>query len=65
LAVGLQPFVPWAGYVLTGLLIGGGANLIHDVWPGAGGELELEVRESIPRARTRDAGPVERREDHG
>ena len=34
LAVGLQPFVPWAGYVLTGLLIGGGANLVHDVWPG-------------------------------
>lgn len=36
-AVGLQPFVPWAGYLLTGLAIGGGANFMHDVWPGGDG----------------------------
>ena len=34
-AVGLSPFVPWAGYLLTGLLVGGGGNLIHDAWPGS------------------------------
>ena len=33
LEVGLQPFVPWVGYLLTGLLVGGGSNFLHDVWP--------------------------------
>lgn len=32
-SVGLQPSVPWAGLVLSGLLIGGGSNLIHDLYP--------------------------------
>ena len=32
-SVGLQPFVPWAGYVLTALAVGGGSQLLHDVWP--------------------------------
>lgn len=35
-AVGLSPFVPWAGYLLTGLMVGGGSNFLHDVWPGQG-----------------------------
>lgn len=26
----------WAGTVLTGVLIGGGSNLLHDIWPGDG-----------------------------
>ena len=25
----------WAGWILTGLLMGGGSNLIHDLWPGS------------------------------
>ena len=25
----------WAGWVFTGLVIGGGSNLIHDLWPGS------------------------------
>lgn len=32
-AVGLQPFVPWAGYLLTAFAIGGGSQLLHDIWP--------------------------------
>lgn len=36
-AVGLEPFVPWAGYLLTGLIVGGGSNFLHDVWPGQDG----------------------------
>jgi hypothetical protein len=36
-AVGLEPFVPWAGYLLTGLIVGGGSNFLHDVWPGGNG----------------------------
>ena len=36
-AVGLQPFVPWAGYALTALAVGGGSQLMHDAWPGQGG----------------------------
>lgn len=27
----------WAGEALTGLLIGGGANLVNDVWPSGNG----------------------------
>jgi len=27
------PIVPWAGTLLTSLIIGGGSNLIHDLWP--------------------------------
>ena len=25
----------WAGWVVTGLVMGGGSNLIHDLWPGS------------------------------
>lgn len=32
-ALGITLAVPWAGAVLTGLLVGGGSNFIHDVWP--------------------------------
>ncbi len=31
---GITPAVDWAGKALTGLLMGGGSNLIHDLWPG-------------------------------
>lgn len=36
LALGLTPLTPWGGILLTGALIGGGSNLIHDLWPGNG-----------------------------
>lgn len=29
------PMFPWAGRLLTALIIGGGSNLIHDLWPTA------------------------------
>lgn len=32
-ALGMTLNAPWAGMALTGLLIGGGSNFIHDVWP--------------------------------
>jgi hypothetical protein len=28
----------WAGEALTGLLVGGGANLVNDVWPSGSGD---------------------------
>ena len=31
---GVVPAVSWAGKVITGLVLGGGSNLIHDLWPG-------------------------------
>lgn len=31
---GVTPAVSWAGKVITGLILGGGSNLIHDLWPG-------------------------------
>lgn len=31
---GITPSVSWAGKVVTGLLVGGGSNLLHDLWPG-------------------------------
>jgi len=30
----VTPAVPWAGTLLTGLLLGGGSNFLHDIWPG-------------------------------
>ncbi len=27
------PLFPWAGTLLTALILGGGSNLIHDLWP--------------------------------
>jgi hypothetical protein len=33
---GITPAVDWAGKVVTGLLVGGGSNLLHDLWPGSG-----------------------------
>lgn len=36
-ALGLHPLTSWAGVLLTGLVMGGGANLIHDLWPGGPG----------------------------
>jgi len=32
-AVGVQMTAPWAGIVLTGIVVGGGSNFIHDIWP--------------------------------
>lgn len=29
------PLYPWAGALLTALIIGRGSNLIHDLWPTA------------------------------
>lgn len=29
------PLLPWAGTLLTALVLGGGSNLIHDLWPSA------------------------------
>lgn len=29
----IVPAVGWMGEVVTGLLIGGGSNLLHDLWP--------------------------------
>lgn len=31
----VTPAVGWAGRLVTGLVLGGGSNLIHDLWPGA------------------------------
>jgi len=30
---GAVPLAPWVGMVVTGIVIGGGGNLIHDLWP--------------------------------
>jgi protein-S-isoprenylcysteine O-methyltransferase Ste14 len=30
---GTKPIMAWAGVLLTGMIIGGGSNLIHDIWP--------------------------------
>ena len=30
---GAIPLAPWVGMVVTGIVIGGGGNLIHDLWP--------------------------------
>lgn len=32
-AIGMTPIVNWAGVLLTGLVIGGGSNLLNDLWP--------------------------------
>lgn len=29
------PLYPWAGVLLTALIIGRGSNLVHDLWPTA------------------------------
>ena len=34
-ALGASPPYAVAGQVLTGILAGGGSNLIHDLWPGS------------------------------
>lgn len=40
-ALGWETPNTWAGEALTGLLVGGGANLVNDVWPsGNSGEGE-------------------------
>ena len=31
----VSPLYPWAGTLLTALILGGGSNLIHDLWPSA------------------------------
>ena len=31
--MGFSVAVSWGGVVLTGILMGGGSNLIHDIWP--------------------------------
>ncbi len=33
-ALGWETPNTWAGEALTGLLVGGGANLVNDIWPG-------------------------------
>jgi len=30
---GAVPLAPWVGMIVTGIVIGGGGNLIHDLWP--------------------------------
>jgi len=30
--LGIDP-IPYAGVIVSGLMIGGGSNLIHDIWP--------------------------------
>jgi hypothetical protein len=32
----------WAGSALTGLLVGGGSNMVHDVWPGGWQTIALQ-----------------------
>jgi len=34
-ALGASTPYPVAGQVLTGILAGGGSNLVHDLWPGS------------------------------
>lgn len=34
-AVGLEPAV-WVTKLLTALVVAGGSNLLHDIWPGQG-----------------------------
>ena len=34
-AAGITPAADWLGRVLTGLAIGGGSNLVHELWPTA------------------------------
>lgn len=34
--LGWETSSTWAGEALTGLLVGGGSNLLHDIWPGNG-----------------------------
>lgn len=36
-AIGLQPLTNWAGLVLTGLLVGAGSDVLHQVWPAKAG----------------------------
>ena len=31
---GVTPAVEWAGTLITGLAMGGGANFLSDIWPG-------------------------------
>lgn len=31
-AVGLEPLSQWPGLILSGLVVGGGSHLVHDVW---------------------------------
>ena len=35
-SLGLVVVWPLFGEILTGLVIGGGSNLLHDIWPGRG-----------------------------
>lgn len=30
-----DPLSPWVSIVVTGLIIGGGSQLVHDLWPGS------------------------------
>jgi len=32
LSVGVEPQVTWIGMAITSVLVGGGSNLLHDVW---------------------------------
>lgn len=32
-ALDMQMIAPWAGYILTAITVGGGSNLLHDLWP--------------------------------
>ena len=34
-ALGITMTAEWAGMALTAVLVGGGSNFIHDVWPGS------------------------------
>lgn len=58
-AVELSPFVPWAGYLLTGLVVGGGSNLLHDLWPGSSGTLIAANTLVVSDSPTASAAPVQ------
>jgi len=34
-SLGQEEMLPWVGKLFTGLAIGGGSNLVHDLWPGS------------------------------
>lgn len=62
-AIGMTPLVPWAGVLLTGLVIGGGSNLLNDLWPvktattSSTKEIVMTETSSKPEAFSNDVTP--------
>lgn len=44
-SAGLEP-AAWLTQLLTAIVLGGGSNLLHDLWPGQYPPIELEIDES-------------------